>query len=159
MSEETPLRQPSKNVADFGPGFQEIVDHLIETFSSHKIAVGLAAPQVGIALRLTVINISKNKSAATLVVVNPEILSISEEKETKQESCMSLPGYGGNVERSCEVKISFQDRYGVPHSMEPKGFLARVFQHEVDHLNGLLYLDRMGDSGQGLVEVDIFKND
>lgn len=159
MSKDTPLRRPSKNVEDFGPEFQKVVDDLIETFLSHKIAVGLAAPQVGMPLRLAVVNISENKKDPTLVIVNPEILDRSDKKETKRESCMSLPGYGGDVERNYKITISFLDRFGERQTMEPKGYLARVFQHEVDHLEGILYVDRMVDPEQQIVEVDIFKND
>lgn len=159
MEKGTPLRRPSEGVAHFGPEFQKIVDDLVETFLSHKIAVGLAAPQVGIALRLAVINVSKDKDEETLVVVNPEILSSSSKKEIKRESCMSLPGYGGDVERSYKIEVSFRDRHGEHRTMEAKGFLARVFQHEIDHLNGLLYVDRMTDPERQIVEVDIFKDD
>jgi peptide deformylase len=159
MSKDTPLRRPSNEVIDFGSDFQKVVDDLIETFLSHNIAVGLAAPQVGIALRLAVINVSKGKKDETLVVVNPRILSRDEKKELKRESCMSLPGYGGDVERSYKMEVSFQDRYGERQVMEPKGYLARVFQHEIDHLDGFLYLDRMDDPERQIVEVDIFNSD
>lgn len=153
---DTSLRVSSQEVVDFGDSFQKIVDDLIETMKHHKIAIGLAAPQVGIQLKVSVININENKAEPTLIIVNPKILSTSGKKDKKKESCMSLPHYRGEVERKHKISISYQDRFGKPNHLEVEGFLARVLGHEIDHLDGILYIDNM-ESLSGLEPVDFFK--
>lgn len=153
---DTSLRVPSQEVADFGETFQKIVDDLIETMKHHNIAIGLAAPQVGISLKVSVINLNENKAEPTLVIVNPKILSTSGKKDKKKESCMSLPHFRGDVERKHKISISYQDRFGESHHLEAEGFFARVLCHEIDHLEGTLYVDKM-ESSSGLEPVDFFK--
>lgn len=158
-TKNTLLRQESKSVDDFGVNFQKFIDDLVETFYSHKIAVGLAAPQVGVGLKAAVINPNKEREPeSTLIIVNPKIISTSGQKDIKREACMSLPHYQGQVERRSKIKIEFQDRFGKEHALATKGFLARVIAHEIDHLEGCLYIDRM--SGDATLEpADFFKND
>ena len=151
-----PLRTPSEKVKDFGQEFQKAVDDLIETFMQHKIAIGLAAPQVGIQLKLAVINLAKDKAEPTLILVNPQVLSTSGKRDKKKESCMSLPHYTGEVERRHKISISYQDRFGKDETLGAEGFLARVIAHEIDHLEGFLYVDRMNDLSK-LEATDIFK--
>ena len=153
---DTSLRVSSQEVVDFGDSFQKIVDDLIETMKHHKIAIGLAAPQVGIPLKVSVINLNENKAEPTLIIVNPQILSTSGKKDKKKESCMSLPHYRGEVERKHKISISYQDRFGKPKHLEAEGFLALVLGHEIDHLEGILYIDKM-ESLSGLEPVDFFK--
>lgn len=153
---DTSLRIISQEVVDFGDSFQKIVDDLIETMKHHKIAIGLAAPQVGISLKVSVINLNENKEEPTLIIVNPKILSTSGKKDKKKESCMSLPHYRGEVERKHKINISYQDRFGKVNQLETEGFLARVLSHEIDHLDGILYIDKM-ESLNGLEPVDFFK--
>jgi peptide deformylase len=157
-SKKHPLRTLCGEVKDFGPEFQKIVDDLVDTFLGHKIAIGLAAPQVGIQLKLAVINLNKDKPENTLVMVNPKVLSTGGKKDKKKESCMSLPDYAGEVERRHKIAIAYQDRFGKEEILEAEGFLARAIAHETDHLEGLLYVDRMSDPSQ-LVWTDIFKDD
>jgi peptide deformylase len=152
------LRRPASEVVDFGEAFQSQVDDLIDTFWNHKIAVGLAAPQVGISLRVAVINATRDSSRPMLVLVNPRILSLSGKKDKKKESCMSVPGVAGEVERRKKVTVSFTDRYGSEEQLEVEGFLARVIQHEVDHLDGILYLDRMENLSR-IEKTDLFDHD
>lgn len=152
------LRQPTEEVREFGEDFQQQVSDLLDTFWAHKIAIGLAAPQIGIPLKFAAINHRRDETAPMLVIVNPQIVSMSGKKDTKRESCMSLPGCAGDVERKTKLVLNYQDRYGKAMEMNVEGFLARVIQHEVDHLEGLLYIDRMKDSSM-LETTDIFKND
>jgi peptide deformylase len=152
----TSLRGPCERVVDFGAGFQRIVDDLIETLKHHTIAIGLAAPQVGIQLKLAVINLSPEKNEPTLVLVNPIITAATGKKDHKKEMCMSLPHYCGEVVRRQKLQLSFQNRNGQPETLEAQGFLARVIAHEVDHLEGMLYIDRM-DSLATLEPVDLFR--
>jgi len=147
-STETSLRQPSAVVTDFGKEFQAEVDDLLETFYGWKIAIGISAPQVGIQKRIAIINMDKTKIEDTLVIVNPEILSESGKKDIKKESCLSVPNFRGQVERRHKVNISYQDRYGVKKELEIEGFHARIFTHEIDHLNGILFVDRMAPNAE-----------
>lgn len=155
---EIDLRKPATLVSDFGGEFQKKVDDLTETFWSHNIAVGLAAPQIGIPFKFAVINHTRDKNAETLLLVNPIISALSGKKETKRESCMSVPDFAGDVERRKKVIVDFQDRHGAKQSLEAEGFLARVIQHEIDHLEGLLYLDRMNDISK-LQKTELFQKD
>jgi len=152
----TIIRQTSQQVSDFGDGFQKFIDELIETLKDNPIAIGLAAPQVGKLLRVSVINLNKNKEEPTLIIVNPKVVSWSGKRDKKKESCMSLPHYRGEVERRQKVILSFQNRYGTQQQESFKGFLAHVIGHEVDHLDGILYIDKM-EKGVNLEPVDFFK--
>jgi peptide deformylase len=147
---------PSEEVTDFGVEFQDQVDGLIRTLHAHAIAVGLAAPQVGIQKRLAVINLKGDPPSETLILVNPVIISESGKKEKMKESCMSLPHFRGKVQRRNKVAVKFRDRNGIPQQLEATGFLARVISHEVDHLDGIMYIDRM-EEDQALEPVDFFK--
>ncbi len=152
------LRKPCSEVTDFGDQFQKTVDDLIDTFWSHKIAVGLAANQIGVPLKVAVINHTRDINNPILVLVNPEIVELTGKKDRKKESCMSVPHFAGDVERRKKVSIQYQDRYGEAKTLDAEGFLARVIQHEVDHLEGKLYLDRMEDISK-IEKTDIFEND
>jgi peptide deformylase len=153
-SKETSLRKPSELVTDFGKDFQDEVDTLLETFYSWKIAIGLSAPQVGIQKKIAIINMDKTKMDETLIIINPEIQSESGKKDIKKESCLSIPNYRGGVERRHKIHITYQDRNGIKKQMGAEGFLARVFMHEIDHLNGILFVDRMDENSE-LEPLDI----
>ncbi|MCK5061851.1 peptide deformylase [Candidatus Parcubacteria bacterium] len=158
-TKETLLREESKEVDDFGDDFQSFINDLVETFYQHKIAVGLSAPQVGVQLKVSVINPNKHdKPDDTLIIVNPKILSTSGQKDKKKEACMSLPHYQGEVVRRTKIAISYQDRFGKKHVLETKGFLARIIAHEIDHLEGYLYIDRMVENVE-LEPAEFFSKD
>lgn len=154
----TTLRKSSAEVIDFGPIFQQQVEDVIKTFHSHEIAVGLAAPQVGLQQRFTIVNISKNKIEPDLVLVNPRILTMSSKTEVRRESCMSLPHFRGPVLRPLKVSVTYQDQNGKPCTVNAEGFFARVLCHEIDHLDGVLYVDKMDDLSK-LEPVTFFKGD
>jgi peptide deformylase len=137
------LRTPSSEVKDFGGEFQNEVNDLIDTLKDWDITVGLSAPQVGIFKRLFVVNVNENKAEPTLIIVNPIVESISGKKDVKKESCMSLPKFRGDVERRYKIKLNYLDRFGQPQKISAEGFFARVIMHELDHLDGVLYVDRM----------------
>lgn len=144
----TLLRKKSSPVMDFNEEFQNEIDLLIKTLEQCDLGVGLSAPQVGILKRVFVINLSENKKEPTLVFVNPEIIEISGKKTKKKESCLSVPYCRGTVERREKLVLKYQDRYGDEKTLEAKGFFARCIQHEYDHLNGILYIDRLVDGDQ-----------
>ncbi len=131
------LRKISKVVANFEGRTQTLIDDMIETMNDAN-GVGLAAPQVGILKRIVVIDIGEGP----IVLVNPEIVETKGEINEK-EGCLSIPGKDGNVIRPQYVKVKAQDRKGNSIEMEGEDLLARAFCHEIDHLNGILYIDKL----------------
>ncbi len=143
---EPVLRRKARPVTDFGPALQTLVDDMIETMRQAP-GVGLAAPQVGISDRLIVVEYFVNDELEDsprklYVVVNPEITAQSEESELGIEGCLSLPGLQGDVERVLAVTVKGRTRRNQPIRIKAKGWLARIFQHEIDHLEGVVFTDR-----------------
>lgn len=132
------LRQVSKPVEVFDDNLQQLIDDMFETMYDVR-GVGLAAPQIGINIRLSVVDCSGDKSQQ-LVLVNPEIIK-SGELQDFQEGCLSVPGAYGTVRRAGEVTLRAQNRHGEFYEMEADGLLAECFQHEIDHLNGKVFID------------------
>ena len=140
------LRGKARKVTSFGKELQNLVDDMIETM---RVApgVGLAAPQVNVALRVIVVEYAEEnedgnqKPAKLYSVINPEIIKRSSGTEMGIEGCLSIPGYAGEVERAQSVTIKGINRHGQPMRIKAKGWLARIFQHEIDHLNGVLFTD------------------
>jgi peptide deformylase len=131
------------------PLFQKLVDDMRETMYEYE-GVGLAGPQVHESLRLAVIEVpgSDDRSRAEvpfMVLVNPVITPLTEEREAGWEGCLSVPDLRGVVPRLRKLKLDALDRHGKPFSLEAEDFFARVIQHECDHLDGRVYLDRMAD--------------
>lgn len=137
---------------------QDLIEHLRETLRDAP-GVGLAAPQVGLPLQLAVIEDRAEYQTAKLspeelaarervpvpfhVIINPEILAYSEDTVTFHEGCLSLTGFLAKVERARSVRVACLDHRGQPQTLDAKGWYARILQHEIDHLHGRLYLDRM----------------
>jgi peptide deformylase len=138
------LRRKAHKVTDFGSDFRLLVDDMIETMREAP-GVGLAAPQVAISLRLIVIEYGDDEDERVpkklYVVANPEIIERSEEKELGIEGCLSVPGLIGEVERNLAVTVKGQNKQGRPLKIKAEGWLARIFQHEIDHLDGIVYTD------------------
>ena len=142
------LRTPTQPITDFGDSFQCCVDDLLETMYQVNGA-GLAATQVGLGIRLAVIDVTSDHSQS-LVLANPEI--IETDKQQKMEmGCLSLPGCWAAVKRAGWVKIRAQDRYGEFYEMSGEGLLAEAFQHEIDHLDGILFIDKLSPLKQKIV--------
>lgn len=131
------LRKNSKEVLNFEVRTQVLIDDMIETMNEAN-GVGLAAPQVGILKRIVVIDIGEGP----IVLVNPEIIEASGEEKDK-EGCLSIPGKEGNVIRPKYVKVKAQDRKGTSIELKGEDLLARAICHEIDHLNGILYIDKV----------------
>ena len=142
---EPSLRLKSKQVTKFDTELQTLIDNMFETMRAAP-GVGLAAPQIGESLRLVVVEYTEdedeNAKPKKYVLVNPEIIRRSEEMVTDIEGCLSLPGLAGMVERHEAVTVKAKNRFGKPLKIEADGWLARIFQHEIDHLDGVLYIDR-----------------
>jgi peptide deformylase len=140
------LRRKANKITEFGSDFQALVEDMIETMRNEP-GVGLAAPQVNVSQRLIVVEYPEDDSIEDavhklFVVANPEFKSISKELVSGIEGCLSVPNLLGQVERSNMVIVTGLDRNGKKQTIHASGWLARIFQHEVDHLNGFLFVDR-----------------
>jgi peptide deformylase len=147
------LRSKAREVSDFGEDLQALIDDMIETMREAD-GVGLAAPQVDVPLRVSVIETlpdedeEGNEIEGTrdlYVIVNPEIVWESRQMVDAIEACLSIPGYLGEVSRHESIRVRAQDRHGKKFRLRLSGWDARIFQHEIDHLNGVLYIDRLTD--------------
>ncbi len=148
---EKVLKQKSLPVTTFDEGLQALIDNMIETMYAAP-GVGLAAPQVGHSKRLAVIDISsRGEKFPLLVIVNPVIVGCEGEVEF-EEGCLSFPEYTALVKRSEDVVVKAQDRDGKPIEIEATDLLAIALQHEIDHLDGILLIDRISP-----IKRDFFK--
>jgi peptide deformylase len=142
---EPVLRRRAHKVTDYGADLQELVDDMIETMRAAP-GVGLAAPQVNVSQRVIVVEFGDEEDeevpAKLYTIVNPEILRPSPDTEKGTEACLSIPGFLGEVERVASLTVKGQNRHGQPIRIKAKGWLARIFQHEIDHLDGVLFTDR-----------------
>lgn len=129
-------------VTDFTPDLQQLIDDMIETMYAAP-GIGLAAPQIGIPLRIFVADVSSGRASRDLVtLINPTI-EVLEGTQSEQEGCLSIPGFNATVERASRVVVSGLTREGDPQTLEATGLQARAFQHEIDHLDGLLFVDHL----------------
>lgn len=153
------LREKGDPVEDFGPNLQALANDMLATLN-HADGIGLAAPQVGLKLRFCVVDL-KSGAADTgtalldgrpvppqilmpLYLANPEVeFPQASDSEEMEEGCLSIQGIRGFVERPYGIVVSYRDLEGQPHTLACEGLLARCIQHEVDHLNGVLFVDRM----------------
>ncbi len=143
------LRKKAHRVTAFDDKLQVLIDDMVETMLDAP-GVGLAAPQVAVSQRLIVVRLGDDEDSKKefgdqagqlFVVANPEIIKRSKSTVEGIEACLSIPGYVGTVDRHEIVVITGLDRYGKPTRIKAKDWLARVFQHEIDHLDGQLYID------------------
>jgi len=150
------LSQPGEPVTEFDDKLRKLVADMFETVYAAN-GIGLAAPQVGIGKRLTVIDLSLGKDPAQkLVLINPEIIS-SEGKLYEEEGCLSFPEIREKVSRAAKVRIRAQDERGKWFEMDGEELLARCFQHEIDHVDGKLFIFRMSALKRDLVLRQIRK--
>jgi peptide deformylase len=140
------LRRKARTITHFDADLQILIDDMIETMRQAP-GVGLAAPQVGVSDRLIVVEYpeddeQEDSPKKLYVVANPEIKTISEETEMGIEGCLSIPNLHGEVERALAVTVKGQTRHGQPFKIKARNWLARIFQHEIDHLDGVVFTDR-----------------
>jgi len=139
------LHHKAKPVTDFGPELQQLIDDMVDTMRDAP-GVGLAGPQVNQLLRVIVVEFGDEEDEEAPVqlytLVNPQISKMSKETVVGTEGCLSIPDYIGEVERAESVTIKAQTRHGQVTKLKASGWLARIFQHEIDHLNGILFTDR-----------------
>ncbi len=139
------LRNKTARVEKIDSSLDRLIEDMVATMHAAP-GVGLAANQVGIALQLAVIDLSSRENEdqrhPLLVIINPEILSM-EGSITEEEGCLSIPDYAEKVKRAARVKVRAQDRTGKLFEIDAEGLLAKALQHEIDHLNGLLFIDHL----------------
>ncbi|MBW6511268.1 MAG: peptide deformylase [Desulfuromonadaceae bacterium] len=150
------LKAKCEPVAILNAGVDALIQDLIDTMVAAGHSVGVAAPQIGDTRRVVVVDVAKSKlgrdnNHGLLTLVNPEIMS-REGKKVLREGCMSVPDYTGNVVRAEEIVVQFTDRDGSERVVRSSGFEAVAIQHELDHLDGLLFLDRVSN-----LKTDIFR--
>jgi peptide deformylase len=139
---EPVLEQPGEPVTEFNDELRKLVADMFETMYASQ-GIGLAAPQVGISKRLTIVDLSQGKDPAQkLVLVNPEVI-LTEGKQYEEEGCLSFPEIREKVVRAAKVRIRAQDENGKWFEKDGEELLARAFQHEIDHLDGVLFIFRM----------------
>ena len=137
------LRTEAKRISKVDNKIRDIAKDMLQSMYSAK-GIGLAGPQVGISKELLVIDINFEDSAAEpLILINPEITAFGSTLNTYEEGCLSIPGVYLNVVRPSTIKLKFRDEMGRPRKMNADGLLARCIQHEVDHLKGILFVDRV----------------
>jgi peptide deformylase len=141
------LRKKARKVRAFTPELQTLIDDMIETMRQAP-GVGLAAPQVYVSQRVIVIEFAEPTDGdeepvpELYVLINPEIVRHSKETTPDQEGCLSIPGYIGEVDRFSTLTVKGRNRHGKPVRIKAEDWLARIIQHEIDHLDGVLYIDR-----------------
>jgi len=139
------LRATGKRISKVDKAVRDLAKDMLRSMYSAK-GIGLAAPQVGIAKRMLVIDLDiENSTSLPLVMINPEITTVSAGIDTYEEGCLSIPGVYLDVVRPSTIKVSFRDEMGRPRKMNANGLMARCIQHEIDHLNGVLFVDRVKD--------------
>ena len=144
------LEKPGEPVTEFNDELRTLVDDMFESMYAAK-GIGLAAPQIGLSKRLTVIDLSfKEKPEDKIVLVNPEI-TFREGKQHEEEGCLSLPEIREKVTRAAKVKVRAQDLTGKWFELEGEELLARAFQHEIDHLDGILFFRRVSALKRDLI--------
>ncbi len=132
------LRQKAKKVTNIDGSVQKLIDDMIDTMHAAS-GVGLAAPQVGVSLRVAVIELPEQE---LITLINPEMVKRQGERVV-QEACLSVPGYQGETKRAVTVKVKAQDRQGKEFRLKGEELLAQVLEHEIDHLDGTLYVDHI----------------
>lgn len=148
------LRQPAKRVAKVDNSLRDLARKMLQTMYSED-GIGLAAPQVGVNKQLLVVDADpENETAQPLVLINPKIRSYSDELATGQEGCLSIPGVYLDVVRPAAIEVSYKDESGRPQKLKADDLLARVIQHEMDHLNGVMFVDRVENAIALTQELD-----
>jgi len=149
---EPVLRQQTQLVEVFDQDLSRLVDDLAESMYFHK-GVGLAAPQIGVSARVAVVDVDQREGTPRLIeLINPEVIAMSPEKVEGEEGCLSFPGESELVVRPAQATVRAFDRHGQPFEITAEGLLGRAMQHEIDHLDGILFIDYLSRLRRSLVE-------
>jgi peptide deformylase len=139
---QPPLHEPAVPVTTFDEALQRLVDDMIETMYAAP-GVGLAATQVGVPLRVFVVDLSLGRTASDLIVMINPVFVAREGTQLEEEGCLSAPGFNATVVRPRRAVVQGLDRHGADQTVEGHDLLARAFQHEIDHLDGVVFIDRL----------------
>lgn len=140
------LRQPAKRVVHVDAETRQLIREMLQTMYSSD-GIGLAAPQVGVHKQVLVIDYEiDNPARPPLILINPTIKQVSRDISVIQEGCLSIPNVFLDVKRPSAIEVHYKDEYGRPQKLSTNDILARVIQHEMDHLNGILFVDRVENS-------------
>ena len=152
------LRKKSENLEKVDDELKKLLDEMLQTMYAAP-GIGLAAVQIGILKRLIVIDISKeNEKKNPLFLVNPKIISKSESTSIYEEGCLSLPGHFAEIERPAECKVKYLDYNGKEKEITAKGLLSTCIQHEIDHLNGVLFIDYLSKLKKDMIVKKLIKH-
>ena len=154
------LKQECDDVPDIDNDIKRFIHELEATRQAGPGAVGIAAPQVGMQKRIVIVDVSGTRKPCDnhghMIMINPEITEW-EGMAMGREGCLSVPDFTGNVIRAEKIKLNYRDEHGRPHEIESSGFEARAIQHELDHLDGLLFLDRLVSRRTDLFKRKVYK--
>ena len=153
---QAPLHQPAVSVAAIDDDLQRLVDDMIETMYAAP-GVGLAATQIGVSLRVFVIDVSLGRSAQDLIVMINPVFVERDGMQLEEEGCLSVPGFNATVVRPARAVVRGLDRAGTERTLEGRDLLARAFQHEMDHLDGMVFVDRLRGIKKDLIVRKIHK--
>ncbi len=156
------LREKSNPVSEFGAETSGYIGRLKELLYSNKGCVGIASPQVGVLKRIVIVDVTNHKKATqksgVLTMINPEII-FSEGTSVNREGCLSVPDFTGNVERAERIAVKYLDETGAEIKLETNGFEAVVIQHEIDHLDGIIFIDRIKNIKRDLFKRVVYSTD
>ena len=139
------LRKPARRISKVDESIRELAKDMLRSMYSAK-GIGLAAPQVGVEKQILVIDIDlENPTNPPLILINPEIVAVSATLKTYEEGCLSIPEVYMDVIRPSSIKVSFRDEMGRPKKLNADGLMGRCIQHEIDHLNGVLFVDKVSN--------------
>ena len=137
------LKNKSTNVEVFDKELKKTVKNMYETLYASGNGIGLAAPQVDIRKRIVVVDLKEDGKSSPITFINPKIIKLSDEKFINQEGCLSVPEYYADVERAKEVEVEWLDDMAVKYKKKLSGLLSICIQHEIDHLDGILFVDHL----------------
>ncbi len=137
------LKYKSINVENFDKNLEEIINDMLDTLSASGNGIGLAAPQVNIHQRIIVMDLREDEKSNPQIFINPRIIKFSSEKNINEEGCLSIPEFYAEVERPSKIEVEWFDSKGKKLKKEMTGLLSICMQHEIDHLNGVLFIDHI----------------
>ena len=151
------LRQVSKPIETIDSEVKKLADDMLETMYD-ALGIGLAAIQIGVARRMLVLDVSKDgEDKKPLVFINPEVVSSTDARSVYEEGCLSIPDYYAEVDRPAALTVNYVDRDGKGQSVEADGLLATCLQHEIDHLNGKVFVDHLSQLKQTRIRTKLAK--
>jgi peptide deformylase len=152
------LKAKAKPVETVDADVRQMMDDMLETMYDAP-GIGLAAPQIGVSRRVIVLDIAReDEPRAPLCMANPDLIWVSDEDATYEEGCLSVPEHYAEVARPARIRVAYLDRDGTPQQLEAEGLLATVIQHEMDHLDGVLFIDHLSSLKRNMILLKLLKS-